>query len=276
MIAGRVRFKSPTRIAPKGLAGAVLNFPEVRHTLLQAVNLPNYLTFLRIIIVPLLVVVLLTPVAEQWLGVSGYALAIVIFLIASFTDILDGHLARKRNQVSTLGKFLDPIADKLLVSAALIVLVEKHLAPSWAVVIILGREFIVTGLRSVAASEGIVIAAQNAGKLKMWAQCVAIVALLVAAATGNPPVSNFGLEYPSFRFWEVAEVHAAFEHLASLSLSSNDWKVFGYLVGRAALWVSVITACWSMYGYFAFFFRERQKPDRRVAVGITHTEAPRS
>ena len=100
---------------------------------------------------PVLVVVLLTPFAERWFGISGYALAIVIFLIASFTDILDGHLARRRNQVSTLGKFLDPIADKLLVSAALIVLVEKHLAPSWAVVIILGREFIVTGLRSVAA-----------------------------------------------------------------------------------------------------------------------------
>jgi CDP-diacylglycerol--glycerol-3-phosphate 3-phosphatidyltransferase len=237
------------------------------------VNLPNYLTFLRIIIVPLLVVVLLTPVADQWLGVSGYALAIVIFLIASFTDILDGHLARRRNQVSNLGKFLDPIADKLLVSAALIVLVEKHLAPSWAVVIILGREFIVTGLRSVAASEGIVIAAQNIGKLKMWAQCVAIVALLVAAATGNPPVSNFGLEYPSFRFWEVAEVQTAFSHLSSISLTSNDWKVFGYLVGRGALWVSVITACWSMYGYFAFFFRERRKPAKVNPINIAQPEA---
>ena len=147
---------------------------------------------------------------------SGYALAIVIFLIASFTDILDGHIARKRNQVSTLGKFFDPIADKLLVSAALIVLVEKHLAPSWAVVIILGREFIVTGLRSVAAAEGIIIQAKNSGKLKMWAQCVAIVALLVAAAAGPPPVSNFGLEYPAFRFWEVGEVQTAFSHLSTL------------------------------------------------------------
>lgn len=209
---------------------------------------------------PLLVVVLLTPVAEQWFGVSGYALAIVIFLAASFTDILDGHLARRRNQVSTLGKFLDPIADKLLVSAALIVLVEKHLAPSWAVVIILSREFIVTGLRSVAAAEGIVIQAQSIGKLKMWAQCVAIVALLVAAATGNPPVSNFGLDYPAFRFWEVAEVRTAFADLTTMSLTANDWKVIGYLVGRGALWVSVITACWSMYDYFVYFFRQKQKP----------------
>lgn len=221
-------------------------------------NLPNYLTFGRIVIVPLLVVVLLTPVAEKSIGVSGYALAIVIFLAAALTDIFDGYLARRRNQVSTLGKFLDPIADKLLVSAALIVLVEKHLAPSWAVVIILGREFIVTGLRSVAASEGIVIQARNIGKIKMWAQCVAIVALLVAAANGTPPVSNFGLDYPAFRFWEVAEVRTAFANLVSLSLTTDDWRVFGYLIGRGALWISVITACWSMYDYFAYFFKEKK------------------
>ena len=229
-------------------------------------NLPNYLSFARIVIVPLLVVALLTPVADKWFGISGYALAIIIFLAASFTDILDGHLARRRNQVSTLGKFLDPVADKLLVSAALIVLVEKHLAPSWAVVIILGREFIVTGLRSVAAAEGIVIQAQSIGKLKMWAQCVAIVALLIAALNGQPPVSNFGLEYPSFRFWEVAEVQTAFSNLTALDLTANDWKVFGYLVGRGALWISVITALWSMYDYFMYFFRERIKPENKEAA----------
>jgi len=221
------------------------------------VNLPNYLTLLRILIVPLLVVVLLTDVVDSYLGISGYAFAIAIFLIASFTDILDGHIARRRNQVSNFGKLLDPIADKLLISAALIVLVEKHLAPAWAVVIILGREFIITGLRSVAATEGIVIQAKNLGKVKMWAQCVAVVALLVAGATGRPPVSNFGLEYPSFRFWEVAEVQTAFAHLAQFALTTNDWKVFGYLVGRGALWVSVITALWSMYDYFKFFITER-------------------
>jgi len=228
------------------------------------VNLPNYLSFARIVIVPFLVVVLLTTVSERWFGISSYVLAIGIFLAASLTDILDGHIARRRNQVSTLGKFLDPIADKLLVSAALIVLVEKHLAPSWAVVIILGREFIITGLRSVAASEGIIIQAQSIGKLKMWAQCVAIVALLVAAATGNPPVSNFGLDYPSFRFWEVAEVHTAFSHLSTLALTTNDWKVLGYLVGRGALWVAVILSVWSMYDYFTYFFSENKK--RKVLV----------
>ena len=221
-------------------------------------NLPNYITLGRIVVIPLLVVVLLTPLADVWFGISGYAAAIIIFVVASLSDIVDGHLARRRNQVSTLGKFLDPIADKLLIAAALIVLVEKHLAPSWAVVVILSREFIITGLRSVAASEGIIIQAQNLGKLKMWAQCVAVVALLVAAANGTPPVSNFGQEYPAV-FWEVAEVQTAFTNLASLALTSNDWKVFGYLVGRGALWVAVITSVWSMYGYFSYFIAERKR-----------------
>jgi CDP-diacylglycerol--glycerol-3-phosphate 3-phosphatidyltransferase len=225
------------------------------------VNLPNYITLGRIVIVPLLVVVLLTPAGETWFGINGYAVAIVIFLIAALTDVVDGQLARRRNQVSDLGKLLDPIADKLLISAALIVLVEKHLAPSWSVVVILGREFIVTGLRSVAASEGIIIQAQSVGKLKMWAQCVAVVALLVAAATGDPPVSNFGLEYPAM-FWRVAEVQGAFGDLEEFSLTANDWKVFGYLVGRGALWVAVITSIWSMYDYVIYFLRHRQS-DRK-------------
>jgi len=225
------------------------------------VNLPNYITLGRIIFVPLLVVVLLTPVAEYWFGINAYVLAIVIFLIAAISDIFDGQLARRRKQVSALGKFLDPVADKLLISAALIVLVGKDLAPSWAVVVIIGREFIITGLRSVAASEGVVLEAQSLGKIKMWAQCVAVVSLLVAAANGVVPVSNFGLDYPA-AFWRVPEVQTAFANLANLSLTSNDWKVFGYLVGRGALWVSVITAVWSMHGYFSFFFRQRKNSAR--------------
>jgi len=223
------------------------------------VNLPNYLSLARIFLVPLLVVILLTPVSEDWLGIERHSLAIAIFLAASLTDILDGHLARRRNQVSKLGMLLDPIADKLLVSAALISLVENHLAPAWAVVVILGREFVVTGLRSVAATEGLVISAQKMGKLKMWAQCVAIVSLLVAGANGNPPVSNFGWVLPTFRFWEVAEVQMAFNHLSNFSLTPDDWRVFGYLVGRGALWFAVITACWSMYDYFRLFFDENKK-----------------
>lgn len=235
-------------------------------------NLPNYLTLARIVVVPLLVVVLLTPVAEDWFGVSSYALAIAIFLFASLTDILDGHLARRRNQVSKMGALLDPIADKLLVSAALVVLVEKHLAPAWTVVIILGREFIITGLRSIAASEGIIISAQKIGKIKMWAQCVAIVALLVAGANGNPPVSNFGWFLPTFRFWEVAEVQTAFAHLFSFSLNTDDWRVFGYLVGRGGLWIAVITAVWSMYDYFKYFLIENKKRQSAQAAVFNETK----
>ncbi|HRH40854.1 MAG TPA: CDP-diacylglycerol--glycerol-3-phosphate 3-phosphatidyltransferase [Pyrinomonadaceae bacterium] len=222
-------------------------------------NLPNYLSLGRIFLVPFLVVILLTPVSENWLGIERYTLAIIIFLAASLTDILDGHLARKRNQVSTLGALLDPIADKLLVSAALIALVEKHLAPAWAVVIILGREFAVTGLRSVAASEGLIIHAQKIGKVKMWAQCVAIVALLVAGASGDPPVSNFGWSVPTFFFWQIPEVQLAFSNFLSLSVSSKDWQIFGYLIGRGALWIAVITALWSMYDYFKMFFVENKR-----------------
>jgi CDP-diacylglycerol---glycerol-3-phosphate 3-phosphatidyltransferase len=234
-------------------------------------NLPNYITLGRIFVVPILVAALLTPLGENLFGISGYALAIGIFVIASLTDIVDGMLARRRNQVSTLGKFLDPIADKLLISAALIVLVEKHLAPSWAVVIIIGREFVITGLRSIAASEGIVIQAQAMGKLKMWAQCIAVVALLVAAANGIVPVSNFGLDYPAF-FWRVPEVEAAFADLAKGTITTNDWKVFGYLVGRGALWVSVLTAVWSMWGYFKFFFAEKRKQLELRSAGLPVNE----
>ena len=239
-------------------------------------NLPNYLSLARIILVPLLVVILLTPLADDYFGISSYALAIAIFLAASFTDILDGHLARRRNQVSNLGKLLDPIADKLLVSAALIVLVEKHLAPAWAVVIILGREFIITGLRSMAAAEGIIMQAQTSGKIKMWAQCVAIVALLVAGANGVPPVSNFGWELPSFRFWEVAEVRTAFAHLYNLSVDTDDWRVFGYLVGRGGLWVSVITAGWSMFDYFKYFFTETKRRKSLKEIILTEQTAANS
>lgn len=221
-------------------------------------NLPTYLTLLRIFLVPLMVVVLLTPFSEHWFGIGSYGLAIGIFLVASLTDILDGHLARSRQQVSKVGALLDPIADKLLVSAALIVLVEKNLAPAWAVVVILGREFVVTGLRSMAATEGIIISAQKVGKIKMWFQCIAIVALLVAGANSPPPVSNFGSDVPEF-FWQVSEVQSAFMNLAGLSLTNNDWKVFGYLVGRSALWLAVLTAIWSMYGYFKFFYDENKK-----------------
>jgi len=139
-------------------------------------NLPNFLTISRIFAVPLLVVVLLTRVynpAREVVGLSIY-LATLIFLMASITDYFDGYLARKRQQVSTLGMLLDPVADKLLTSAAFISLVELKWVPAWMVVIIIGREFAVSGLRSIAASQGFTIDASDLGKMKMVTQVVAI------------------------------------------------------------------------------------------------------
>ena len=219
-------------------------------------NLPNSLTLLRIFIVPLLVVVLLTPFSENWFGVPRHVLGVVIFLAAALTDYLDGRLARSRGQVTRLGQLLDPIADKLLISAALISLVENQLAPAWAVVIIIGREFAVTGLRSVAAVEGIVISASKMGKFKMLAQVVTVALLIASSVGGRPPVANFGKPFPAIEFWSVPELRTAWHDLTGGGpMTTNDWQVLLYTAGRAMLWLVVISACTSMYGYFSSFYR---------------------
>lgn len=135
-------------------------------------NLPISLTLLRIFFIPLLVVLLLTK------GRNMDLVAVGVFWLAATTDLLDGYLARKRGQVTTLGILLDPIADKLLTSAAFISLVELGLVPAWMVVIIVGREFAVTGLRAIAASRGLLLAASELGKAKMVFQVVAISVIL--------------------------------------------------------------------------------------------------
>ena len=137
-------------------------------------NLPNALTLLRIFLVPLLVALLLTRTR------NGLFLGMAVFGVAVLTDYLDGYLARRRNQVTRLGILLDPIADKLLTTAAFIALVELDAVPAWMVVIIIGREFVVTGLRNVAAGRGVLIPASALGKGKMVSQVVAIFLLLFA------------------------------------------------------------------------------------------------
>jgi CDP-diacylglycerol--glycerol-3-phosphate 3-phosphatidyltransferase len=147
-------------------------------------NLPNALTLLRIFFVPLLVAVLVQEDSSYLvLGVtlSNEAVALIIFLAAAATDLLDGYLARRWNQITTVGMLLDPIADKLLISAALISLVQAHRVPGWMAVLIIGREFAVSGLRSIAASEGYTIQASELGKTKMVTQVVAIALILVSA-----------------------------------------------------------------------------------------------
>jgi CDP-diacylglycerol--glycerol-3-phosphate 3-phosphatidyltransferase len=143
-------------------------------------NLPNSLTLVRIFLVPLLVVVLLTQFAgREIFGVAKELIAAAIFGIASVTDWLDGYLARRRRQVTWLGQVLDPIADKLLTSAAFISLVQLGLAPAWMVALIIGREFAITGLRSLAYTKGITIPASPLGKIKMASQVTAILLLIL-------------------------------------------------------------------------------------------------
>jgi len=145
-------------------------------------NLPNSLTLSRIFLVPVFLTVLLSGDFELTLG--GFVmnedwLALAIFLSAAATDFLDGYIARSRGEVTTLGKLLDPIADKLLISAAFISLVELDRVPAWVVVVIVGREFAVSGLRYIALTEGIAISASGLGKGKMAAQVTAVALLLV-------------------------------------------------------------------------------------------------
>jgi CDP-diacylglycerol--glycerol-3-phosphate 3-phosphatidyltransferase len=177
-------------------------------------NLPNSLSVTRIFLVPLLVVVLLTKFeGHQVLGVPKEIIGAAIFGLASLTDWLDGYLARRRKQVTPFGQVIDPLADKLLTSAALISLVQMELAPAWMVAIIIGREFAVTGLRSLAYARGVTIAASPLGKLKMVAQVVAILALILAY--------------------------------------NGTWML--YLVGQAALWLVVVAALLSAADYFRRF-----------------------
>jgi CDP-diacylglycerol--glycerol-3-phosphate 3-phosphatidyltransferase len=197
-------------------------------------NLPNTLTLLRIFLVPLLVVVLLTPPAStaavservdegwlaasvSWLSTWREIVAVVIFLVAAATDFLDGYLARTRGQVTALGQLLVPVADKLLTYSAFISLVELRLAPAWMVVVIVGRDFVVSGMRSIAASRGLVIAARRWGKYKTASQIVTIT-LLILTSTLEP------------------------------------WLPFAGL-GKAALWISLILAIVSMVDYSILFMK---------------------
>jgi CDP-diacylglycerol--glycerol-3-phosphate 3-phosphatidyltransferase len=179
-------------------------------------NLPNSLTLTRIFLVPLLVVVLLTKFeGRQIFGVPNEIVGAAIFAIASLTDWADGYLARRRKQITPLGQMIDPLADKLLTLAAFVSLVQLDLAPAWMVAVILGREFAITALRSIAYARGIAVPASPLGKVKMVAQVVAILALILA----HGQMRQFYLDR----------------------------------VGQAALWVVVVTALLSAADYFRRF-----------------------
>ena len=181
-------------------------------------NLPNSLTLIRIFLVPLLVVVLLTKVEWPVMGVSSQVLGAAIFGVASLTDWLDGYVARRRKQVTTLGQLMDPIADKLLTAAAFISLVQMDAAPAWMVAVIIGREFAVTALRSLAYARGTVIASSSLGKAKMASQVVAIL-LLILGHNGYRPFFVLG----QIALWVVvaASVVSALDYYRSYARAAS-------------------------------------------------------
>lgn len=166
-------------------------------------NLPNKLTILRILLIPIFIVLLM----------NGYYYSSgILFIIASATDALDGHIARKYNLITNFGKIMDPLADKLLVTSALICLVELGEVAGWMVIVILAREFIITGLRTVAAGEGIIIAAGKSGKIKTVLQMVSLSVILLR----NWPFSMFtDLPIGNYLLWiaVIATIYSGIEYI---------------------------------------------------------------
>ena len=197
-------------------------------------NLPNTLSVTRIFLVPLLVVVLLTTFEGRMiLGVRKELVGAAIFAVASLTDWLDGYFARRRQQVTAFGQFIDPLADKLLTVAAFVSLVQMELAPAWMVAIILGRDFAITALRSYSYTRGVSMPASFLGKLKMVAQVVAILALILGK-----------------------------DHLQQF-----------VMVGQIALWVSVVAALVSAADYFRrFSWLTGSPPATLPAAANPHTD----
>ena len=149
-------------------------------------NLPNKLTLLRILLIPVFILVMMSNIKNH------YLIACLIFVIASITDALDGHIARKNNLVTDFGKFMDPLADKLLVISALICMIESNLVAGWMVIIIVSRELTVSILRAIAAADGKVIAASGGGQIKTISQMLAIIILLIGENYNNILLINIG------------------------------------------------------------------------------------
>ena len=154
---------------------------------MKVLNLPNQITISRIALVPVMVVLLMFP------GKWTCFFAGTLFIIAACTDLVDGYLARKDNQITSLGKFLDPLADKILVSAMLVMLVQNGWVPGWIAIVIICRDIMVTGLRAIAANEGVVIAADKYGQLKTVMQLVAIAPLIFHYPVFGIPVQAIGM-----------------------------------------------------------------------------------
>jgi len=197
---------------PPSLKGSTVVMTRSSFTRQNLFNLPNILTYIRMATIPLIVILLTPPTPDKSLN-SAFAL----FVFASITDYLDGILARRHNLVTSIGKLLDPLADKLLTSAVLIMLIPLGKVQAWLVFLIIGREIGITGLRSIAASQGLVLDASRMGKNKMISQTVALIFLLLS----------------------VPDMQRLFDGL-----------------GTFFLWVSVVLGFWSAQDYFVHFIRE--------------------
>jgi CDP-diacylglycerol---glycerol-3-phosphate 3-phosphatidyltransferase len=181
------------------------------------VNVPNTLTIARIFFVPILVAVLVQErIILHWNGavITNDVVALIIFWVAAATDLLDGYLARRWKQVTTIGTLLDPIADKLLVSAALISLVQQRVVPGWMVVLLIGREFAVSGLRSIAAVEGYTIKASELGKTKTFWQVLAISLLMI------------GIHHPQVTVWANLSLYVVvlFSVWSAIAYFNKFWR----------------------------------------------------
>jgi CDP-diacylglycerol--glycerol-3-phosphate 3-phosphatidyltransferase len=190
-----------------------LDAPPVEETAVKIFNIPNLLSISRILSVPVFIILMLEPSPLRALSAG------IVFSLASATDWLDGHLARKWGQVTKTGKLLDPIADKILIMSALVILVEirSDVVHAWIAIIIIGREFAVTGLRAIASSDGIIIPAETAGKYKVGAQITAVLSLL--------------LDY----YW------------------NREWLRD---LGSFALWMAMLLSVYSAVGYFRTYWKK--------------------
>jgi len=197
-------------------------------------NLPNTLTLFRVLLIPVFIFVLSTSIPFN-LSLSDRAfIAALIFLVASITDVLDGYIARKTGQITKMGKLFDPIADKLLTSSALILLVAlNEKVPAWIAIIIIGREFAVTGLRAAASSEGYIIPAYEGGKAKMFFQIVAIISMLVSMDIKRSGFLNTNLGLDAYLIGTVALWMSLFLAVASgIQYFVNFWDKIGLSEGR--------------------------------------------
>jgi CDP-diacylglycerol--glycerol-3-phosphate 3-phosphatidyltransferase len=202
----------------------------------------NIVTTIRIALIPVFVFVILAPwpgwfgatQLAYWFGLLQPWIAAAVFAILALTDSVDGYLARSRQEVTTLGKFLDPLADKILVTAALLALIELGSLPAWVAIVIIAREFLVSGLRMVASAQGEVIAASPLGKLKTWFQIIAVILFIIkgsALVSGLPPTPHAVIYYGS---WAVMLLAILLTLLSMLDYFFKSARAFGIPVGGKA------------------------------------------